>query len=49
VLADDERVLAGEECKLVLLGGRAVLLVRPAPAGATAPWAIVERRALRAY
>ena len=48
-LADDERVLAGPECKLVLLGGRAVLLVRPAPAGAAAPWVVVERRALRSY
>ncbi len=30
-LTDDERVGVGEECKLVLLGGRAVLLVTPAP------------------
>jgi hypothetical protein len=47
--ADDERVVAAEECKLVLLGGRAVLLVEPAPAGAPAPWRAVERRALRSY
>lgn len=52
VLADDERVLVGDECKLVLLGGRAVLLVTPAPAapsGSAAPWIVVERRALRSY
>ena len=48
-LADDERVLAAEECKLVLLGGRAVLLVTPAMADAAAPWQTVERRALRSY
>jgi hypothetical protein len=48
-LAGDERVLVGEECKLVLLGGRAVLLVTPASAGAAAPWSVVERRALRGY
>jgi hypothetical protein len=48
-LLDDERVLAAEECKLVLLGGRAVLLVSPSSAGASAPWQVVERRALRAY
>ena len=48
-LADDERVVAREECKLVLLGGRGVLLVVPAPAEAAAPWVVVERRALRSY
>ena len=48
-LADDERVHVGEECKLVLLGGRAVLLVTPAPEGSPAPWVVVERRALRGY
>jgi hypothetical protein len=48
-LPDDARVLAGEECKLVLLDGRAVLLVRPAPPSAAAPWVVVERRALRSY
>jgi hypothetical protein len=49
VLEDGERVVVGDECKLVLLGGRAVLLVTPAPAAAAAPWSVVERRALRAY
>ena len=48
-LPDDARVLVGDECKLVLLSGRAVLLVRPAPDGASAPWVVVERRALRGY
>jgi hypothetical protein len=48
-LADDERVLVGTECKLVLLGGRAVLLVKPAPQPDAAPWMVVERRALRCY
>ena len=49
VLGDEERVLAGEECKLVLLGGRAVLLVQPAPSDAAARWAVIERKALRSY
>ena len=48
-LADDERVLVGAECKLVLLGGSAVLLVKPALDSTAAPWAVVERRALRSY
>jgi hypothetical protein len=48
-LADDERVLVGAECKLVLLGGHAVLLVKAALESAAAPWAVVERRALRSY
>jgi hypothetical protein len=48
-LADAQRLLAAEECKLVLLGGRAVLLVTAAPPGAAAPWRVVERRALRSY
>jgi hypothetical protein len=49
VLEDRERVVVGDECKLVLLGGRAVLLVTPAQASAPAPWTVIERRALRAY
>ena len=48
-LTDDERMRVGEECKLVLLGGRAVLLVTPAPEDSAAPWVVVERRALRGY
>ncbi len=48
-LAGDGRVLVGEECKLVLLDGRAVLLVQPAPPFADVPWIVVERRALRSY
>jgi hypothetical protein len=49
VLADDERVLVGAEGKLVLLGGRAVLLVRPSEPRASAPWTVVDRRSLRSY
>jgi hypothetical protein len=48
-LADEERVLAGEDGKLVLLGGKAVLLVRPADQPAPAPWTLVDRRSLKAY
>jgi hypothetical protein len=48
-LADEERVLAGEDGKLVLLGGKAVLLVRPAGQPAPAPWTLVDRRSLKAY
>jgi hypothetical protein len=47
-LGDEERVLVGDECKLVLLDGRAALLVVPSKGGA-APWAVVDRSALRAY
>jgi hypothetical protein len=49
VLGDDERVLVGTECKLVLLGGEAVLLVAPAGDAAAAPWAVVDRKALRSF
>lgn len=49
VLDDDELIAVGCECKLVLLGGRAVLLVAPAAAGGPAPWAVMDRRALRSY
>jgi hypothetical protein len=49
VLGHDERVLVGPECKLVLLGGEAVLLVAPAGEAAAAPWAVVDRRALRSF
>ena len=48
-LADDDRVLVDGECKLVLLGGRGVLLVRPADGTAPAPWTVVDRRSLKAY
>lgn len=49
VLGDDERVVVGPECKLVLLDGEAVLLVDPAGGSATAPWAVVDRKALRSF
>jgi len=47
-LGDDELVSVNEVCKLVLLGGEAVLLVRPADGG-PAPWAVVERRNLKGF
>ena len=49
VLGDEEPVLVGPECKLVLLAGEAVLLVAPADGAARAPWTVVDRRALRSY
>jgi len=49
VLGDDEPVLVGPECKLVLLAGEAVLLVVPAEGAAAAPWTVIDRRALRSY
>jgi phage tail protein X len=49
VLGDDEPVLVGPECKLVLLAGEAVLLVAPVDGAAAAPWTVVDRRALRSY
>jgi hypothetical protein len=48
VLGDGERVFVGDECKLVLRDGAAVLMVRPSE-GAAAPWAVVDRRALKAF
>ncbi|MGE5230080.1 MAG: hypothetical protein ACM3MJ_10220 [Deltaproteobacteria bacterium] len=49
VLGDDEPVLVGLECKLVLLAGEAVLLVAPTNGSAAAPWAVVDRKALRSF
>ncbi len=49
VLADEERVVVSGECKLVLHGGMAVLMVQPSDDGAPAPWTVVDRRALRAF
>jgi hypothetical protein len=49
VLGDDERVVVGPECKLVLLAGEAVLLVAPASDTAAAPWMAIDRKALRSY
>ena len=49
VLGDDERVIVGPECKLVLLAGEAVLLVAPASDTAVAPWMAIDRKALRTY
>lgn len=48
-LGDDERVVVGPECKLVLLAGEAVLLVAPASGSSAAPWTVVDRKALRAF
>ena len=49
VLGDEEPVLVGPECKLVLLAGEAVLLVVPTNRSAAAPWTVVDRKALRSY
>ena len=49
VLDDDTVIAVDGECKLVLLGGEAVLLVAPATSGSPAPWAVVDRKALRSY
>ncbi len=49
VLGDDERVLVGADCTLVLQDGIAVLMVKPAEAGSAAAWAVVDRKALKAF
>jgi hypothetical protein len=49
VLGDEERVLLGAECKLVLLAGEAALLVTPSEAAGAAPWTVVDRKALRSF
>ncbi len=49
VLGDDQLVAVGDECKLVLLGGEAVLLVTPTGDDGPVQWAVVDRRALRSY
>jgi hypothetical protein len=48
-LADDQLLLVEEVCKLVLLGGEAVLLVAPTGNGGPAPWAVVDRKDLKAF
>jgi len=48
-LGDAERVAVGADCKLILRDGLAVLMVRPADEGSPAPWAVVDRKALRAF
>ena len=48
-LGDDVLVRVGDECKLVLLGGDAVLLVTPSGDAGAAPWAVVDRKALRSF
>jgi hypothetical protein len=49
VLGDEERVLVGDTCKLVLRDGMAALMVRPSDDGAAAPWTAVDRKALKAF
>jgi hypothetical protein len=49
VLGGEELVVVAGECKLVLLGGKAVLLVAPTSGADPAPWAVVDRKALRSY
>jgi len=48
-VADQERVIVGDECKLVLLDHGAVLLVEAAGDGAQARWRVMHRKALRGY
>jgi len=49
VLGDEESVLVGEECKLVLLDGMAVLMVQPSAQATAAAWTVVDRKALRSF
>jgi type IV secretory pathway VirB9-like protein len=49
VLGDEERVLVGESCKLILRDGMAILMVKPSEPGAAAPWTVVDRKALRSF
>jgi len=48
-LGDNETVHVGDECKLVLLDGIAVLIVEPAEKGSPARWQVVHRKALRGF
>jgi hypothetical protein len=47
-LGDFERVLVGDECKLILRDGMAVLPVKAGGNGSGAAWTIIDRKALRA-
>lgn len=49
LLGDDEPVFVGNECKMVLLDGEAVLLVSQMTDVGVAPWMVVDRKALRSY
>jgi hypothetical protein len=49
ILSDDECVRLGDECKLVLCDGVAVLMVQPSDEGPGSPWSLVDRRALKSY
>jgi len=48
-LGDEERVVVGEHCKLILRDGMAILMVKPSEPGAAAPWTVVDRKALRSF
>jgi len=49
-LRDDERVVVGEHCKLVLRDGMAILMVKPSEGeSAAAAWTVVDRKALRSF
>jgi len=48
-LGDQERVLVGTDCKLILQDGLAVLMVQPSPEDSAATWSVVDRKALRAF
>jgi hypothetical protein len=48
-LGDEERVIVGDHCKLILRDGMAILMVKPSEPGASAPWTVVDRKALRSF
>jgi len=48
-LGANERVMVGDECKLVLLDGMAVLLVEDATPDVLARWQVLPRKALRGF
>jgi hypothetical protein len=49
LLGDEERVVVGTDCKLILRDGMAVLMVKPSEDESPAPWTVVDRKALRAF
>ncbi|MBN2405415.1 MAG: hypothetical protein JXE06_07525 [Coriobacteriia bacterium] len=48
-LQDQDRVHVGDECKLILRDGMAVLMVKPSDGASAAAWTVVDRKALRAF
>jgi len=49
ILGDDARVFVGDECKLILRDGMAVLMVKPGADDSVAPWTVIDRKALRSF